>query len=207
MPPVVDSLSMPRSLLHDQGTRRMALAALLFAGVFIVQTCLAQDTTLREIKIPYSLSWGDSPEKIHDMISAVKAQETASTEQSPGKLVIEAEGLGVGDPLLKKSLFTFHDGALVEVELQYADEAWDADKSVDFFDRTRRRIDERYGAGMLMVNKVKEAPPGNDLPKDLTYTMIIYRWAQPMVALELNFYSMEGIDRAYRIVSLHYKTP
>lgn len=187
---------------------RRGLAALVLLSAFSSSDpCRAQDAGIREIKIPYGLSWGDAPEKIRDMITAVKAHELSDTQVTPGKTVIEAEGLGVGDPLLKKSLFTFRDGALVEVELQYANETWDADKSVDFFDRTRRRIDDRYGAGTLMVNKVKDVPPGDNLPKDLTYTMIIYRWTQPMVALELNFYSMEENARAYRIVSLHYKTP
>ena len=37
---------------------------------------------------------------------------------------------GVGDTLLKKSLFTFRDGGLVEVELQYDDPVWDADRCV-----------------------------------------------------------------------------
>jgi hypothetical protein len=184
-----------------------ALLLLLLAGAGLIMPCRAQDTGIREIKIPYALSWGDSAEKIRGMIAAVKARETACSEKGPGTVVIEAEGLGVGDPLLKKSLFTFREGSLVEVELQYGNDSWDGDKAVDFFDRTRRRIDERYGAGTLMVNKVKEVPPEEGIPKDLTYTMIIYRWTQAMVALELNFYSMEGNERAYRIVSLHYKTP
>jgi hypothetical protein len=180
---------------------------LLGVGVFAVAPCGAQqEGAIREIKVPYSLSWGDSEEKIHGMLNAVKANETARSEEASGKVVMAAEGLGIGDPLLKKSLFTFHAGSLVEVELQYADIAWDSDKSVDFFDRTRRRIDERYGAGTLLVNKVKEKPSDN-ASAAMTYTMIIYRWTQPTVALELNFYSMEAKERAYRIVSLHYKAP
>ena len=141
------------------------------------------------------------------MIAAVKAHEVSSTEKSPGKVVIEVEGLGIGNPLLKRSLFTFRDGALVEVELQYTDPTWDGDKAVDFFDRTRRRIDERYGAGILLVNKVKETPVGDKIPKDTTYTLIIYNWVQPIVSLELNFYTMEEKENACRIVSLRYRTP
>jgi len=183
------------------------LACLLTASCFLLTPSFAQTEAPREIKIPYTLSWGDAPEKIHDMIAAVKAHELGSSEKLPGKLVIEAEGLGVGDPLLKKSLFTFRDRGLVEVELQYDNVAWDGDKAVDFFDRTRRRIDERYGAGTLMVNKVKEHPEESDVPKTANYSLIIYRWAQPVVALELNFYSMEDEARACRVVSLIYKIP
>ena len=183
--------------------------ALLFLLVMggSVSPCLAQQAVPREIKVPYALGWGDGIDKVREMINAVKARETGCSEKIPGKVVIEAEGLNVGDLLLKKSLFTFRNGLLAEVELQYADASWDGDKSVDFFDRTRRRIDERYGAGTLMVNKIKEVPPGEDAPKDTTYTLIIYNWTQPTSALELNFYSMEEKEKAFRLVSLRYRAP
>ncbi len=173
----------------------------------VVVPCHALQATPHEIKVPYALGWGDGIDKVREMINAVKARETGSSEKVPGKVVIEAVGLNVGDLLLKKSLFTFRNGLLAEVELQYADASWDGDKAVDFFDRTRRRIDERYGAGTLMVNKIKEAPSGENIPKDATYTLIIYNWIQPVAALELNFYSMEEKEKAFRLVSLRYKAP
>jgi len=187
--------------------RRMLLAGLILMAPRGFSPCHAQQTGMSEIKVPYALSWGDSPDKIHGMISAVKATETSCAEKSPGKLVIEAEGLGIADPLLKKSLFSFRDGALLEVELQYASPVWDGGKAVDFFDRTRRRIDERYGAGTLLVNKVKEAPSDPNAPKDTTYTLITYSWIQPAAALELTFYSMEEKVHAFHLVSLRYRTP
>jgi hypothetical protein len=174
-------------------------------GFFL--SCQAQEHTVREIKVPYALSWGDAVEKLHDLIHAVQGHEIGSSEKIPGRVIFEVEGLGVGDPLLKKSLFTFRSGSLTEVELQYNDVSWDGSKTVDFFDRTRRRIDERYGPGTLIVNRVKECPPGENIPKDATYTLIIYRWAQPAIALELDYYSMEEKEQACRLVSLHYKTP
>lgn len=186
---------------------RASVLGLIMAEGFFAQEALAQQTGASEIKVPYSMSWGDSVEKLRGMIAAVKAHETSCTEKSPGKVVIEAEGLGIGNPLLKRSIFTFRDGSLVEVELQYTDPAWDGDKAVDFFDRTRRRIDERYGAGTLLVNKVKESPVGDKIPKDATYTLIIYNWTQPIVSLELNFYTMEEKENACRLVSLRYRAP
>jgi hypothetical protein len=168
---------------------------------------VAQQPALKEIKIPYSLSWGDNIDKVREMINAVKAHEISRVEKPGGKVVMEAEGLNISDLLLKKSLFTFKDGSLVEVELQYDDPAWDAEKTVDFFDRTRRRIDERYGLGTLLVNRVKEHPESGGMPKETTYTLIIYQWCQPTVSLELNYYSFEELEKHLRIVSLHYKTP
>jgi hypothetical protein len=194
-------------LLSCVSLRRMLVAGLILMVAGGFSPCHAQQTGTSEIKVPYALGWGDSPDKIHGMISAVKATETSCMEKSPGKLVIEADGLGIADPLLRKSLFTFRDGSLIEVELQYASPSWDAGKAVDFFDRTRRRIDDRYGAGTLLVNKVKEAPSDPTAPKDTTYTLITYSWIQPGAALELTFYSIEEKEHAFHLVSLRYRTP
>lgn len=188
-----------------------AAGLVLLAAVLCGTDCEAQQAAAQVIKIPYALAWGDSADKVREMINAVKGREADFSQKAPGKFVLEAEGLGVGDQLLKKSLFTFREGSLVQVELQYGDPSWDAEKTLDFFDRTRRRIGERYGTGTLIVNKIKERPSGEKVPQDMNYTLIIYQWAQPTVALELNYYSVEGGEgesaKALRMVSLHYKMP
>jgi len=174
---------------------------------FSAGVALAQQGGPKEIKVPYALSWGDSVDKVREMIRAVKAREISYSEKSVGRSVLEADGLGLGDTLLKKSIFNFKDGSLVEVELQYGDSTWDSEKTVDFFDRTRRRIDERYGPGTLLANKIKEHPAGDNIPDGMNYTLIIYQWSQPTVTLELSYYSMEDPEKSLRLVSLHYKTP
>jgi hypothetical protein len=185
------------------GARRLLPAVLLLCCTVVG----AQQQRTQGIRVPYGMAWGDSPEKVREMIRAVKAQETAYATKSPGKDVLEAEGLAVGDPLLKKSIFTFREGSLVEIELQYGDSTWDAEKTLDFFDRTRRRINERYGTGTLLVNKVKERPDGEKVPGEMSYTLIVYEWSQPAVALQLDYYAVEDREKALRLVSLHYKTP
>jgi len=189
----------------------LRVVALVLLGGLPAKTYSAQQPAAQPIKIPYALAWGDSIEKVREMLNAVKGREIAFSQKAPGRFVLEAEGLGVGDQLLKKSLFTFREGALVEVELEYGNPSWDAEKTLDFFDRTRRRIGERYGTGILIVNKLKEHPAGDKVPQDMIYTLIIYQWAQPTVALELNYYSVEGGEgesaKALRLVSLHYKLP
>jgi len=191
----------------DRVRRKLAACFFLILLSLIVSPGQAQPPVAQGIKVPYALSWGDTVEKVREMLHAVKAQEIALSEKSPGKKVLEAEGLGVGDALLRKALFKFKDGSLVEVELQYGDPSWDSEKTLDFFDRTRRRIDERYGPGTLLVNKVKERPSTENVPRSITYTLIIYQWTQPAAALELSFYSVEDAEKSYRLVSLHYKTP
>ena len=163
--------------------------------------------SMQGIRVPYGLAWGDTTDKVRQMIGAVKAREISFSAKGQGKEVLEAEGLGVGDPLLKKSLFLFRDGSLTEVELQYGDHSWDAEKTTDFFDRTRRRINEKYGAGTLLTNKVKEQPVGEKIPDGMTYSLIVYQWSQPAVVLELDYYAVEDGEKSLRIVSLHYKAP
>ena len=190
--------------------RRMLRATLALGTVFLCAfPCHAQQT--QNIRIPYSLTWGDGVDKVREMLTAVKGRETACSQKAPGQLVLEADGLGVGDQLLKKSLFTVRDGSLVEVELQYADPSWTGERALDFFDRTRSNIDKRYGAGKLLVKKEKERPPVEKVPGGTTYTLLMYRWNQPAVALELSYYAAEEGEgekaKALRLVSLEYKTP
>lgn len=188
-----------------QGSRRVLPAVLLILCCTVAGA--QQQQPAQGIRVPYGMSWGDSPEKVREMIRAVKAQEISCVTKSPGKDVLEAQGLAVGDPLLKKSLFSFREGSLEEIELQYGDSTWDAEKTLDFFDRTRRRINERYGTGTLLVNKVKERPDGEKVPSDMNYSLIVYEWSQPSVVLQLDYYAVEEKEKALRLVSLHYKTP
>lgn len=162
---------------------------------------------MQGIRVPYGLAWGDTTDKVRQMIEAVKGREISFSAKAQGKEILEAEGLGVGDPLLKKSRFLFRDGSLAEVELQYGDRSWDAEKTTDFFDRTRRRINEKYGVGTLLTNKVKEQPVGEKIPNGMTYSLIVYQWSQPAVVLELDYYAVEDGEKSLRIVSLHYKAP
>lgn len=183
------------------------LVALIGLGMLSPFFCQAAASSTMAIKVPYGVAWGASVENVREMIRAVKGTESAYSQKTAGRSVLEAEGLNVGDQLLLKSLFTFRDGLLVEVELEYGDPSWDTEKTTDFFDRTRRRIDERYGTGTLLVNKVKEHPSDAKAPGDVTFTLIIYQWSQPTVALELNYSSVEGNEKAVRMVSLRYKMP
>jgi len=196
-------LPFPRSLIQ---ANRSWLVALLLWFTGVSGTCFAEQP-LKEIKVPYALSWGDSADKVREMIHAIKGKEMGCSERAPGRSQFEATGLAVGDTLLQKSVFVFRDGMLIEVELQYADPSWDEEKTLDFFDRTRRRVDERYGPGILLVNKVREHPSDPSTPKEMTYTLIAYQWGQATIALELTFYSVSENERSFRLVSLHYKLP
>ncbi len=55
--------------------RDVFLAVLFMKGGFLLP-CQAQEHTVREIKVPYALSWGDTVEKLRALINAVKGHET-----------------------------------------------------------------------------------------------------------------------------------
>ena len=201
---------MPPASQHRRTPLRISVAGVLLAWVALmgmVHAANQPDQPVQGIRIPYGMSWGDTTEKVRDMIKGVKGKEVSFLTKSPGKDVLEAEGLGVGDTLLKKTVFTFRDGSLVEIELEYRDEGWEEDKAVDFFDRTRRNINGRYGVGTLLVNRIKEHPAGEKDADDKTYTLIVYSWSQPTAVLELDYYSFKEEEKELRLVSLHYKMP
>ena len=187
--------------------RAVTLLSACVAILLFPHSLAAQETSGKAIRVPYGLAWGDTVDKVHGMIAAVKAKEISCTEKSPGKIQIEAEGLGIGENLLRRTLFTFRDGSLVEVEMQYGDPSWDGPQTIDFFDRTRRRIDDRYGHGTLLVNNIRQHPDGDNIPASALYTLIIYRWSQTVANLELSYYELKEETKACQLVSLHYKTP
>ncbi len=98
---------------------------------------------------------------------------------------------------LKRAVFYFKTGSLVEVELQYQSPDWDIVKYDDFMSAVRKRIEQKYGAGQLIA-KTRE-PQG-----DVMQTILGYKWNQNNTAIEL-IYSAENGTQSYRTVSVHYK--
>ena len=99
---------------------------------------------------------------------------------------------------LKRTVFYFKNGALVEVELQYQSPDWDILRYDDFMSAVRRRIEQKYGAGTLIAKT--RAPEG-----DVIQTIVGYKWNQNDTAIELIYYSAENASQSYRTVSVHYK--
>ncbi len=85
---------------------------------------------------------GDSPQLVEDTIDRAKARVT-DTQTVNGRKVLVVQGHP--DPRLLCSKFTFDNDALIEVELEYADSAWDTSKIQSIFDQTRRNLDRKYG--------------------------------------------------------------
>ena len=148
-----------------------------------------------EIPPPFGLQWGTSDERLARLLKGAKAKIT-DKHMIQGREAWTVEGLV--QPGLKRTVFYFQAGSLVEVELQYQNAAWDEAKYEEFMAQVRRRIEQKYGLGQLIART--KTPMG-----DVIQTVIGYKWNQNNTALELIYYSAEKASQSYRTVSVHYK--
>ena len=169
--------------------RTCLLLLILLAGAFL------GGAFADEIPPPFGLQWGQSDERIGKLLQGAKATVVEK------RMVAEREAWTVEGLLqagLKRTIFYFKTGSLVEVELQYQSPDWDIAKYDDFMNAVRRRIEQKYGAGQLIAKS--RAPEG-----DVVQTIIGYKWSQDDTAIELFYYSAENGTQSYRTVSVHYK--
>jgi len=177
-----------KNLAHVQG-RAWLLLLFLFAGL------LASSSLADVIPPPFGLTWGQSDERIAKLLEGAKAKIVDK------HMVAERDAWtveGLLQPGLKRTIFYFKTGALVEVELQYQSPDWDLPKYDDFMNAVRKRIEQKYGPGQLIAKT--RAPEG-----DVVQTIIGYKWNQDDTAIELFYYSAENGTQSYRTVSVHYK--
>lgn len=149
-----------------------------------------------EIKPPFGLAWGESAERLEKLLKGAKATVVEKREIE-GRQAWTVEGLIQAG--LKRTVFYFRGGQLVEVELQYQDTSWDTSKYDDFMSQVRRRIEQRFGTGQLIARS--KAPEG-----DIMQTIVGYKWNLNNTAIQLFYYAAETSSQAYRTVSVHYKT-
>ena len=185
--------------------RQILLIGLIAVFVFFVQHARAAD----ELVPPFGFRWNDSMVKVEDVLHRAKAKITAR-QKKENKDVWTAEGLV--HPGLKRTLFTFKQRALVEVELQYEYENWNIERYNQRMGEIRKYFDEKYGTGKLVSRS-------RDNDTDVIQTLVGYQWMVPKAdgsgttMLELFYFSAEQGrlpatgDRypPVRIISVGYK--
>ena len=167
----------------------------LFVITLLLSCLFARYTLADEIPPPFGLQWGESDERLARLLHGAKAQ---IVDKHP---VGERDAWFVEGLLqagLKRTVFYFKSGSLVEVELQYQSPDWDILKYDDFMSAVRRRIEQKYGPGQLLAKTRGQEG-------DVMQTIIGYKWVQDNTAIELFYYSAENSAQAYRTVSVHYK--
>lgn len=150
----------------------------------------------KEIKAPYGLSWGETSERLERLLTGAKAKIVARRMLPDDREAWDVEGLVQTG--LRRSVFYFLQGSLVEVELQYQNEDWTQTKYDDFMGRVRRSIEQRYGTGQQIIRKTE--PEGS-----VMQTIVGYKWNVNNTALELYYYQAQNDQNVFRTLSVHYK--
>jgi hypothetical protein len=170
---------------------RLPVSLLVLAAAAL----LCRQGRAEEIKPPFGLGWGESTSRLERLLAGAKAKIVDRHDVS-GREAWFVEGLVQAG--LRRTIFYFKTGQLVEVELQYQSDEWDTSKYTEFMTSVRRRIEQKYGVGQQIARQ--KTPQG-----DVMQTLVGYKWNINNTAIELIYFSAENADQIYRTVSVHYK--
>jgi len=169
---------------------RQILPTSLIAFFLTVSYAYAVD----ELLPPFGFRWNDSMARVDAVLHGARAK-IASREKKDNREIWTVEGLV--HPGLKRTLFTFRNRALVEVELQY-----EYDRGVEWYNQRmgeiRKYFDEKYGTGKLVSRS-------RDTDTDVIQTLVGYQWMVGATMLELFYFSAQHDALLYRTISVDYK--
>ena len=153
-----------------------------------------------DINPPFGLHWGETEDRLERLLKGAKAT-IVERKIVEGREAWYVEGLLQTG--LRRTLFYFNKGELVEVELQYQKDDWDESKYDGFMGDVRRRLEQRYGPGQLIARRKEQVPEG-----DVSQTIVGWKWSQTNTAIELVYYSAtsgSSPTEVFRTLSVHYK--
>src|SRR6478735_2072413 len=157
-------------------------------------------TTLRSIAAddippPFGFRWNDAAAKVEQVLIAAKAR-IVTKEKKDKRNAWTVEGLV--QPGLKRTLFTFKEGFLVEVELQYEYPDWSIERYNERMGEIRRYFDAKFGTGKLVSRS-------RDTDSDVIQTLVGYQWTVGGTMLELFYFSAQRGPNLFRTISVDYK--
>ena len=155
---------------------------------------------LEDIPPPFGFRWNDSAAKVEQVLVAAKAK-IVTREKKEKRDVWTVEGLV--QPGLKRTLFAFKEGFLVEVELQYEYDKWSIENYNNRMGEIRRYFDSKFGTGKL-VSRTR------DTDSDVIQTLVGYQWivggsGGGGTMLELFYFSAQREALVYRTITVTYK--
>lgn len=163
----------------------------LFAFTFFATSIRAAD----ELLPPFGFRWNDSMSRVEAVLNGAKAK-IVSRDKKENRDIWTVEGLV--HPGLQRTLFTFKNGALFGVELQYEY----TDRTIEWYNarmgEIRRYFDGKFGTGKL-VSRTRD----ND--SEVIQTLVGYQWVIGTTMLELFYFSAERGQNVYRTISVNYK--
>ena len=151
-----------------------------------------------DINPPFGLRWGETAQRLEKLLAGAKAK-IVDRRLVDGKEAWDVEGLLQTG--LKRTVFYFHRGELVEVELQYQQDGWDDARYAGLMEDVRKRLEQKYGEGQLIARRTEQAPES-----DVTQKIIGYKWNQNNTAIELVYFAAANTSQSYRTLSVHYKS-
>jgi hypothetical protein len=148
-----------------------------------------------ELLPPFGFRWNDSMARVDAVLHGAKAK-IVSREKKENREIWAVEGLV--HPGLKRTIFTFKERSLLEVELQYEY----PDRTIEWYNQRmgeiRKYFDEKYGTGKLVSRS-------RDTDTDVIQTLVGYQWMVGATMLELFYFSAQHDALVYRTISVDYK--
>jgi hypothetical protein len=148
-----------------------------------------------DIPPPFGFHWNDSMTKVEQVLLGAKAKIVTKIRKEKRE-VWTVEGLV--QPGLKRTLFTFKEGFLVEVELQYEYPDWSIERYNDRMGEIRRYFDAKFGTGKLVSRS-------RDTDSDVIQTLVGYQWIVGGTMLELFYFSAQRDLMVFRSITVTYK--
>lgn len=166
------------------------------AIIFLIFLAAVQAAAASEVRPPFGLSWGETPDKLETLLKGAGAKIVNKSKRADLDIwTVE----GLLQPRLRRTLFHFSDGSLVEIELQYEDATWDVARYDAFLGEVRSKIEQMYGPGTLIA---RQKTPGGEV----TEVVVGYQWQLTNGSLQLFYFSAEKGENVFRTVSVHYKS-
>jgi len=156
---------------------------------------LARAWAVEDIPPPFGFRWNDPAGKVEQVLTAAKAR-IVSRDKKEKRDVWTVEGLV--QPGLKRTIFEFKEGFLVEVELQYEYDKWTIENYNNRMGEIRRYFDGKFGTGKL-VSRTR------DTDSDVIQTLVGYQWMVGSTMLELFYFSAQRDPHVYRTITVTYK--
>ncbi len=165
------------------------LLGVLFAGA-------TRGFGAEDIPPPFGFRWNDPSGKVEQVLTAAKAKIVTREQKEKQREVWTVEGLV--QPGLKRTLFEFKEGFLVEVELQYEYDKWTIENYNNRMGEIRRYFDAKFGTGKLISRT-------RDTDTDVIQTLVGYQWIVGGTMLELFYFSAQRDQLVYRTITVTYK--
>lgn len=180
-----------------RGTKNSAGQICFFLAALIgyLVSAMPAAAALDDIPPPFGFQWGDSMTKVEQTLAGAKAK-IVSKERKEIRDVWTVEGLV--QPGLKRTLFTFKETFLIEVELQYEYPEWSIERYNERMGEIRRYFDAKFGTGKLVSRS-------RDTDSDVIQTLVGYQWIIGGTMLELFYFSAQRDPLIFRSITVTYK--